>query len=369
MKKVLVLSNMYPSEKAKSFGIFVKNQVEGLRKKGLEVDVVAIKDARMGMKYALPKYMVWLLSGLLKLLTKGRSYEIVHAHYVFPTGMLGLLFKRLLKTRLIVTAHGGDIDRMARKNDRLFKWTKKILQEADHVIAVGDQLKDDMVQDFDLPESKVTVLNMGVNRQVFQPMDKRLAIQELGLAPEKEHVLFIGNIIQAKGVEELLHAFQAVTQERPQACLHVIGLPKEPSFAERMKGLAHEIGEEKVQFYPPIVQKELIVWMNAASCFILPSYIEGFGLVALEAMSCRTPVIATAVGGLKVLLDEERGILVPPKDADALKKAMLDVLSHPEAYLEMVDRAEALADHYSEEHVLDTLCEIYQNKVRDYHVN
>lgn len=361
--KVLVLSNMYPSEQAKSFGIFVKNQVDALKKRGHQVKVIAIRDSRMGMTYAIPKYFKWFSKGIATLLAKGRSFDVVHAHYVFPTGLLGLLFKQVAPIRLVVTAHGGDLDRMARKNKWIFALTKKILQKADHVIAVGDQLKKDIETDFSIPSHKITVLNMGVNRHVFAPMDKAMAKKHLGLDLESKHFLFIGNIIRAKGVEELLKAFGQVLEVHPNVCLHLIGLPKDQAFAESMKRESQKIGDGmRVHFYPPVSQKELAKWMNAGDCFILPSHIEGFGLVALEAMSCRTPVIGTAVGGLKMLLDDGCGVLVPPKEVAPLRQAIMDFLDAPQAFDHQVQKAEAQADRYSEDKIMDRLSEIYQSE-------
>ena len=75
---------------------------------------------------------------------------MIHAHYVFPSGYLALLFKRLFGTRVIVTAHGGDIDKMAKKSEKLFQLTKVILHEADHVIAVGEELHQQLMTDFSI---------------------------------------------------------------------------------------------------------------------------------------------------------------------------------------------------------------------------
>src|SRR5690625_1407145 len=147
-KKLLVITNMYPNKKNKSFGIFVKNQVDGLKEKGMSVDVVSISDQRMGKVHVFKKYILWMIQIIYHLIVKGSKYDVVHAHYVFPSGLLGLLFKKIFGTKLILTAHGGDINRMARKNSFFFNLTKIIMEQADQIVAVGYILMYDLAKDF-----------------------------------------------------------------------------------------------------------------------------------------------------------------------------------------------------------------------------
>lgn len=358
-KRILVITNMYPNQKNKSFGIFVKNQVDALKSKGLVIDVVSINDSRMGKILVLKKYFIWFFKFLYRLLVNGKKYDVIHSHYVFPSGFLGLFFKQLYGTKLVITAHGGDIDKMARKSLFFFKQTKKVLQHADEIIAVGEKLKNDIVNDFDISDQKVTVLNMGVNRQIFKPQDKQLAKREIGLNIEKSHLLFVGNKIKAKGIRELVTAFKLVKKVHPNIELHLIGDNKEPYF---LREIESEILEEQINdvyFYPSMGQKDIARWMAAADIFILPSHMEGFGLVALEAMSCHTPVIGSDVGGLSYLLGNGAGVLVPPNDFDALKNGITEVLSNPELRDTLVRLGEEKAREYSEVIQIEKLLVIY----------
>src|SRR5699024_5579626 len=145
MQRILIVSNMYPGKRSQTYGNFVRNQVEQLREKGLIVDVAAITDPRKGKFHTIKKYSLWFLKIFFILIFKGRKYDLVHAHYIFPSGWLALLFKRLFNTKVFVTSHGGDIDQMPKKGQYIYRQTKNILRKADHVIAVGEQLKKDMV--------------------------------------------------------------------------------------------------------------------------------------------------------------------------------------------------------------------------------
>ncbi|WP_245831875.1 glycosyltransferase [Oceanobacillus senegalensis] len=358
-KKILVITNMYPSKKNKSFGIFVKNQVVALRKKGLNVNVAAIKDQRMGKVHVLKKYLKWVLQIMFHLIFKGARYDTVHVHYVFPGGLFGLLFKKLFKTQLIVTAHGGDIDKMARKGPFFFNQTKKILQKADYVIAVGEKLKQDIIHDFSIPEEKIQIINMGVNRTVFKPMDKKQAKKELHLSLDAFHILFVGNKIKAKGLYELVKAYQILKEKYPHLQLHIIGANKEPGFLQEVEEEISTNRIEDVHFYPAKTQKEIARWMSAADTFVLPSYMEGFGLVAVEAMSCQTPVVGSNVGGLARLLHNGSGMLVEPQDIDSLKTGLEEVITNHELRQSMIKSGEEKANENDEVKQIEKLLAVY----------
>jgi len=156
--KVLVISTMYPSKTHPSFGVFVRNQVELLRTRGYHVDVLAIKNPKMGKANVIQKYACWFLKGLYLFLLKGRSYSVVHAHYIFPSGWLALQFKRFFKAKMIITAHGGDVDKMAQLHPFLYQQTKRILEKTDEVIVVGEVLREKVTTEFNITSDKVTLL-------------------------------------------------------------------------------------------------------------------------------------------------------------------------------------------------------------------
>lgn len=359
---LLVITNMYPSQKTPSFGIFVKNQVTAIRNKGIHVDVVGINDHRMGKFYIIKKYLMWIMKIFLYLF-KGRKYHIIHCHYVFPSGFFGLIFQKLFGTRLVVTAHGGDIDKMARKNKFLFKQTKKILEKADEIIAVGEKLKHDIVNDFGIPKERISIINMGVNRNVFKPIHKDAAKNQLNLSRDFMHILYVGNLIKAKGLEELVGAFKNLKKDFPNIQLHLIGANKEPSF---LKSLKEKITNEKIDniyFYPPMKQSEIAVWMSAADVFVLPSHMEGFGLVALEAMSCHTPVVGSDVGGLSYLLSNNAGVLVQPENTESLKNGIEKVLKDADFRRKLILQGEKRADENDEKKQISLLLNVYKKLI------
>ncbi|MDW0110765.1 glycosyltransferase [Sporosarcina aquimarina] len=362
MKKIAVFSNMYPSAEHPTYGIFVKNQVELLRKSGVSVDVKAIDNPKSGKVQGLLKYGKWFASSLFYLLGNRRKLELTHSHYAFPTGVLSLLGKRMFKIPYIVTLHGGDIDKMAKKNAKIASMTKTILQEAAHVVTVGERLKQEVVENFGVAENAVTVMSMGVDQTVFHPMERAAVRAELGLQETQPVVLFIGNLIREKGVLELVQAFESIRKTVPNSSLHLIGSHKSAGFVEEVK---HEITSrqlEGIHLEGTKTQKELVQWLAAADVLALPSYHEGFGLVALEAMASGTPVVASDVGGLTYLLADGAGVLVPPKDAEALAAGLLQVLSSETPANE--EKRKKLVHEHSYEMIVNKLLKIYEDAAK-----
>ncbi|WP_226581182.1 glycosyltransferase [Halobacillus litoralis] len=359
-QRVLVISNMYPSRKHPTYGIFVKNQVEALKEKGLTIDTAVNRDNRGGKVNVIRKYLNWLVKILLAFITKGRQYDVVHAHYIFPSGLPALLFKKVFGAKLVVTSHGGDLDQMANKNKTIASLTKRILQEADEVIVVGEALKTEVTEKFGIDSEKVSLINMGVDRSVFAPADAKEMKQELKLSPDRFHILYVGNHIKAKGLSELLEAFQEIRNERKNAELHFVGSVKDESYLEELKQSVHKENKQVVHFHGPKDQQTLAKWMAAADLFVLPSYIEGFGLVALEAMSCHTPVVGSDVGGLSYLLSDGAGVLVQPKDAWSLKQGIENVMDDPALRHSMVEKGEQTARENDTERLLKEIIKLYQ---------
>jgi glycosyltransferase involved in cell wall biosynthesis len=359
MKNILVITNMYPSEKSNTFGIFVKNQVEALKNSGESVDVIAITDPRSTRSIVLFKYFKWMVQTLFVLLIKGYKYDVIHAHYVFPSGILALPFKLLFRKKLIVTAHGGDIDRMAKKNKWIRKATNYILHKADAVIAVGERLAEEIVAEYHVPKQDVHVLSMGVNRDIFKPIAKAEAKKSVAVAIERKVFLFVGNLIKEKGILELIEAFKKVNKQIDNSLLVIIGNKKHEPFYEQMKKDLAPLLEDDYIIMPAISQEELAVWMNAADAFVLPSHMEGFGLVAVEAMSCHTPVIASDVGGLSYLLCNGAGKLIQKGDVAALSKSMEYLLSNQQESEKMIRKATEVAKKHDEKNVLTKLLAIY----------
>lgn len=361
-KNILVISNMYPSAKHKSYGIFVQSQVNALRKRGVHVDTITIKDPRTNKVAITTKYFIWALRAFANFLTRGRRYHVVHAHYVFPSGLLALFYKKMWRTRMVVTSHGGDLDKMAMKNDLIFAWTKKVLGESDEVIAVGEELKARLITEFHVPKEKITLLNMGVDRSVFKPLNKSIARKKLQLKKHAKILLFTGNIIEQKGVMDLVTAIHLIIHliDDEKIFLYLVGPQKDTHFLKTLKSKIQKYGLQNQVFLPGIkTQAEIRVWMCAADVFVLPSHMEGFGLVALEAMACGLPVVGTNVGGLRYLLADEAGEVIEKKDPKSLAASIMKVLNDPILMEKYIHNGFKKAKENDQQWIIDQMMVLY----------
>lgn len=360
MKKIMVFSNMYPSAQHPTYGIFVKNQVRLLESAGVDVDVVVIQDPGKGKKAALKKYMTWCGQAIWKMVKNRKAIALTHAHYAFPTGVLSLIGKKIFGIPYVVTVHGGDIDQMAAKSQRIADMTKRILQQAEAVIVVGDKLREEVTSRFGVPSSNVHVMSMGVDTSVFKEIPKAEAREQLGLPIDEKIMLYVGNVIRAKGLLELVEAFDSLKMSLPDSRLYIVGSQKDQAFVKELRSFIQENDVEDILFKDPLGQADLALWMAASDTLVLPSYHEGFGLVALEAMACGTTVVGTDVGGLSYLLQDGAGILVEPENPASLATGVWHALGeNAEGVDETVVRERVTANSF--ETILSNLLSIYRS--------
>ena len=359
MKKIIVLSNMYPSKEHPTYGIFVENQVELLRSSGQEVDVIAIENAGKGKITTLKKYITWFFRSFFHMLRNRKKVSLSHAHYAFPTGLISLVSKKLLGIPYVVTVHGGDIDKMSTIHPMIAKLTKKILVQAETVIVVGERLKRDVIERFGVSENNVTVMSMGVDTSIFKKIPKEEARMSLGLHVDGPIILFVGNIIKQKGLLELVEAYKLLKENVPDLSLYLIGSTKDSGFVSSLQSYISENKIQDVHFIGPKPQSEIAKWMSAANILSLPSYHEGFGLVALEAMAVGMDVVGTNVGGLTYLLADDAGILVQPKDVKSLHDGLALALNGDTNKINRTVVSERVTEH-AYETILQKLQSIYR---------
>lgn len=358
MGKIVVFSNMYPSAEHPTYGIFVKNQVEQLKSAGLDIEVRAIFNPGKGKAEKLSKYMSWVFSGLGYLLKHSKVIQMTHAHYAFPTGLLSLFGKKFLNIPYIVTVHGGDLDKMAKKNAFIGRLTRCILRGAAAVITVGEKLRQDAIADYGVKADRVEVMSMGVNTEVFKPMGQEEARLILNIPVNDQVILFVGNVIEEKGIMELLDAFSSLQQTHSDLLLYIVGSQKDERFAVRVKEKIEETAMEGVYIKEPVTQTELAKWMAASDVLALPSYHEGFGLVALEALASGAKVVASSVGGLPYLLQDGAGILVEPRNAVSLAEGLAEALENEET-MEEREKIQQIVKQHASETIIGRLDELY----------
>jgi glycosyltransferase involved in cell wall biosynthesis len=193
-------------------------------------------------------------------------------------------------------------------------------------------------------KERVELLTMGIDFDDFVPMNKGAAQEKIGLTPGNQYIVYVGTLVVRKGVGDLLNALPAILKEFPNAILLVVGVGY---LRKQLVTLAQELGvTANVAFEPsdddsPIVPDHMLpAYYSAADAVVMPSWNEGLGIVAVEALACGAPLVATNVGGLpEVLATYKAGVLVPPRSPEAVAAAVIDVLGGKHSFV--IDRENA----------------------------
>lgn len=243
------------------------------------------------------------------------NYDIVHSHY-WLSGSIGSLLSQGWGVPHVTSFHTlAQVKQQARIGEYdppvRIKGEAEIVRDADHIIAFSRHEQDAIIRLYQGDRSRISVIPCGVDVEHFRPNLRRDAKSILGLKG-KQVVLFVGRIEPLKAVDVLLRSVALLEHGEKVQVVIVGGDPTETVELERIKGLAKDLNMiDSVSFKGSVEHDELPIYYNAADVFVLPSYYESFGLVALESMACGTPVIAARVGGLQdVVIDGITGYLI-----------------------------------------------------------
>ncbi|MEB3062281.1 D-inositol-3-phosphate glycosyltransferase [[Mycobacterium] zoologicum] len=302
-------------------------------------------------------------------------YDVVHSHY-WLSGQVGWLAADRWAVPLVHTAHtlagvknaalaAGDTPEPPLRA----VGEQQVVDAANRLVVNTDDEARQLVALHDADPRRIDVAHPGVDLEVFRPGDQQQARAVLGLAPDEPIVAFVGRIQPLKAPDVLLRA----AAELPGVRVVVAGGPSgssglaEPGCLVR---LAAELGiSDRVTFLPPQSREELAGLFRAADLVAVPSYSESFGLVALEAQACGTPVVAAAVGGLPVAVrDGVTGGLVDGHDIDAWAAAIGELLrlgSGPRGWA-MRRAAVSHAASFSWERTVDAQLASYTSAIEDF---
>ena len=243
--------------------------------------------------------------------------DVLCNFWVYPEGYATVAVARRLGIPAVVGSIGSDLNRFV---DPVSRWlTKLAMKRANLVVTKSEHLRQRDI-DMGISASKVRTIRNGCNPSVFHLADRGAARAELGVDDRAELVLFVGRLDTAKGIEELLEAFAALANRRPNLRLAFVG--DGPGGAHLRSKARHLQLEDRIILNGACSSPGVAQWLAAANVLALPSYNEGYPNVVIEALSCGRPVIATNVGGILELVNEESGILIAPRDSRALAGAI-----------------------------------------------
>ncbi len=309
---------------------------------------------------------------------EGLHYDVIHSHY-WLSGLAARDLRRAWGAPIIQMFHTlGHMKNSVASGPEAWESERRIEGEAE-VMAFADRLvaptpleRAQMVWLYGADANKIAIVPCGVDLDLFHPMPPEEARRALGLPASRRVVLFVGRIEPLKGIDTLLRAMALIAPEIPhwQEDLSVIiiggapGAGAERARAElaRLERLRAELGiEDLVTFLGAKDQDSLVYYYSAAEMVVMPSHYESFGMVALEAMACGTPVVASKVGGLAFNVQDGRtGFLVPEGDAETLAAKIRLLLADVDLREKLGRQAAHWAQSYGWSVVADQIIDLYE---------
>jgi D-inositol-3-phosphate glycosyltransferase len=327
-------------------------------------------------KYDLPTQLCAFAAGVLRAeaVHAPGYYDIVHSHY-WLSGQVGWLARDRWSVPLVHTAHtlaavknAALADGDAPEPPLRTVGEQQVVDEADRLIANTEDEAAQLVSLHQADPGQIDVAYPGVDLDVFRPGDRRAARAALGLPLGEDIVAFVGRIQPLKAPDILLRAVAKL----PRVHTVVAGGPSGSGLAapDGLVRLAGELGiSARVTFLPPQPRAELARLFQAADLVAVPSYSESFGLVALEAQACGTPVVAAAVGGLPVAVrDGISGSLVFGHDVDQWAAAIDELLRLGAGRRAAAMRRSAIehASTFSWDNTVDALLASYRRAIGEF---
>lgn len=388
--RLLIISDRYPHEHDSISSSFVKSQVDCLKEYVEHIYVVALtpfvprfmsrlqfmnprwrRDAfarnyeydNVSVYFArylsLPFEFSWgwrgdaALKAVEKILKKKNiNFDLIHAHFTYPSGYVGKKMKNKFKVPLIITGHGYDIYDLPFKN---LQWNMTIhdILTASDLIITPSRSNCKMIAKLGIPNKKICVMPNGYNSNLFIKRSTTDARKKLNMPEDKRIILNVGHLEIAKGHEYLIRAVEKISHE-DVVCL-IVG---SGGLERKINHMIYSLNLDKyVKLLGARSHSEIPLWMNACDVFVLPSISESFGIVQIEAMACGKPVVATRNGGSEeIVINDRLGILVEPRDPEALAQAILQALKREWDY----EYIREYAQQFTWERIAERIVEVYR---------
>jgi D-inositol-3-phosphate glycosyltransferase len=331
-------------------------------------------------KEQIPAHFNELTAEFKKALSDDRNYDLIHSHY-WLSGKVAMPVAKDLNLPLVHTMHT-----MARvKNLNLAEGERpepmirvqgetQIVAAASALTANTDAEAASLVSLYDACPDPVHVVTPGVDLYNFTPGAGRAAARKvIGIEADTHVITFVGRIQPHKGPELLIRAVAEMVSHsphlRPKLRVFIIGGASgiNGSEVERLKELVNWLNvDDVISFLPPVLRTELPNWYRSSDLVCVPSYSESFGLVALEAQACGTPVVATAVGGLRTAVaDGISGVLVDGHDPRAWSSVLARLLQEPQRRVLLSMGAVEHASHFGWDATARGTLDIYDQVITE----
>jgi len=250
---------------------------------------------------------------------RGLRFNIIHAHFAWSAGYAAARLKEKYNVPFVLTVHGYDIYDLPLRDTEWQDKIEYVLNTADFIITVSHRNLD-IIKKLNVSTPAEVVWN-GFRSDQFYPRDTNACREFLGLPQDKKIILFVGSLVELKGVQFLIEAVSKLSQGRKDILCLVIGVGEHKrKFVRQIKNLQISDFIKLIGAKP---HQEIPLWMNACDLVVLPSLAEGNPVVMFESLGCGKPFIGSNVGGIpEIIVSDDYGFLIEPASSDALARAI-----------------------------------------------
>ncbi len=355
--KILIYSVLYPNAVQTTYGIFVKERVRFL-KNFCEVKVVApipyfpnIGIFKRWAKFSnIPKYevidgievyhprfllfpqnIIRLYVGFLMYLStrsvvnkirRNYKFDLIHAHFAVPAGIAASYLSKMLNVPFIITEHYGRLHKDLAMKSKIRKKVITAYKKSSQIIAVSPKIENDLLK-AGIKKNKIKIIANGVDcaRFPFVPINKNM---------DPVMLLSIGGLIESKGYKFLIKAVKILRNENLNVELKIIG---EGRNRKQLEKLIKRLDiNDYVGLEGNIIHSELKNYFKQTHIFVLPSLIESFSVVTIEALSCGIPVVVTRCGGPEFFVNNESGLVIQKEDEKILADSIKYIIENYNRY-------------------------------------
>ena len=254
------------------------------------------------------------------------QFDLIHAHSLLPDGFAGTLVRKKIGVPLIVTIHGSDLLIYPYRNKKIFSHSLKVLNNTSRIITVSYHLKNKCYNEFNVPEEKIKVIPNGFNHRAFNFKPTYFKKRKVN---NQFIILFIGHIIKAKGIFDLLNAIIIIRKLEQNIYKRIswVVVGQGTDIAEFKEHLRTFDIDNVIEVIGQVPHEKISEYMKNADFVILPSWSEGLPTVLVEAMASGLPIIATKVGGIPEIVNKDTGVLVEPKNPEDLARGIINAIT------------------------------------------